>query len=315
MKLSAAGTTVSKTRYASRLRKDIMMNKYVYMMALPVIAFYLIFHYVPMGGLMIAFQDFNAFKGMFASPWVGLKHFNDFLTSPYAFRVIKNTLLINVYQILFGFPAPIVLALLINEIRSHAFKRSIQTVSYMPHFISLVVICGMLVDFTASNGVINDIIALFGGERANLLMQKDLYRPIYILSGIWQEVGWGSIIYLATLSSVDPHLYEAASIDGAGRFKKLLHVTIPSLIPTIVILLIMRLGHIMSEGFEKVILIYNPLTYETADVISSYVYRRGLQEANYSFGAAVGLFNSTINFIILVAANALSRKFAKQSLW
>ncbi|CAG7600872.1 putative multiple-sugar transport system permease YteP [Paenibacillus solanacearum] len=315
MKLSAAGTTVSKTRYTSRLRKDIMMNKYVYMMALPVIAFYLIFHYVPMGGLMIAFQDFNAFKGMFASPWVGLKHFNDFLTSPYAFRVIKNTLLINVYQILFGFPAPILLALLINEIRSHAFKRSIQTVSYMPHFISLVVICGMLVDFTASNGVINDIIALFGGERANLLMQKDLYRPIYILSGIWQEVGWGSIIYLATLSSVDPHLYEAASIDGAGRFKKLLHVTIPSLIPTIVILLIMRLGHIMSEGFEKVILIYNPLTYETADVISSYVYRRGLQEANYSFGAAVGLFNSTINFIILVAANALSRKFAKQSLW
>ncbi|CAG7614544.1 ABC transporter permease [Paenibacillus allorhizosphaerae] len=315
MKLAAARATANKASYASRLRKDLRMNKYVYMMAFPVIAFYIIFHYVPMGGVIIAFQDFNAFKGMFGSPWVGLKHFNDFLTSPYAFRVIKNTLLINVYQILFGFPAPILLALLINEIRSHSFKRSIQTVSYMPHFISLVVICGMLVDFTASTGVINDIIHLFGGERSNLLMQKDLYRLLYISSGIWQEVGWGSIIYLATLSAVDPSLYEAASIDGAGRFNKLLHITVPSLIPTIVILLIMRLGHIMSEGFEKVILLYNPLTYETADVISSYVYRRGLQEANYSFGAAVGLFNSSINFIILVAANSISRKFAKESLW
>ncbi|MBD2869010.1 ABC transporter permease [Paenibacillus arenilitoris] len=299
----------------SRLRKDIVMNKYVYLMALPVIAYFLIFHYAPIGGLVIAFQNFSAFKGIGGSDWVGLQHFQDFLTSPYAFRVIRNTLMINVYQIIFGFPAPILLALLLNEIRVQLFKRAIQTISYMPHFISLVVICGMLVDFTQSEGVINDIIVFFGGERANLLMDTDLFRTIFVSSGIWQEVGWGSIIYLAALSTLDPHLYEASSIDGAGRFRQLVHITFPALVPTILILLIMRMGHIMSEGFEKIILLYNPLTYETADVISSYVYRRGIQEANYSFGAAVGLFNSSINFIILLAVNYLSRKYAKESLW
>jgi putative aldouronate transport system permease protein len=284
-------------------------------MAVPIILFYVVFHYLPMAGVVIAFQKFNAFKGILGSEWVGLQHFQDFLTSPYAYRVIRNTLLINVYQLLFGFPAPIVLALLINEISNSAFKKTIQSVSYMPHFISLVVICGMLTDFSSSAGVINDIIQAFGGERTNLLMDKELFRTIFVSSGIWQEVGWGSIIYLATLSAVDPSLHEAASIDGAGRFQRMLHVTIPALIPTITILLILRLGHIMSEGFEKVILLYNPLTYETADVISSYVYRRGLQEANYSFGAAVGLFNSTINFITLILANYLSRRFVKESLW
>ncbi|UQZ82442.1 putative multiple-sugar transport system permease YteP [Paenibacillus konkukensis] len=304
----------SKT-FASRLRKDLIMNKYVYIMACPIIVFYILFHYVPMAGLVIAFQDFNAFKGILGSHWVGLKHINEFLTSPYAFRVIKNTFLLNVYQILFGFPAPILLALLLNEIRSHIFKRTVQTVSYMPHFISLVVVCGMLVDFTASSGVINDLVHALGGERTNLLMQKEWFRTIFISSGIWQEVGWGSIIYLAALSSVDPSLYEAAEMDGASRLRKAMHITLPALVPTITILLIMRLGHIMSEGFEKIILLYNPLTYETADVIASYVYRRGLQEANYSFGAAVGLFNSSINFIILLAANYVSRRFVKESLW
>ncbi|TVY11221.1 ABC transporter permease [Paenibacillus cremeus] len=299
----------------SRFRRDLIMNKYVYIMACPIIVFYLLFHYVPMAGLVIAFQDFNAFKGIMGSNWVGLKHINDFITSPYAFRVIKNTFLINVYQIVFGFPAPILLALLLNEIRSHVFKRTIQTISYMPHFISLVVICGMLVDFTASSGVINDLVHALGGERTNLLMQKEWFRTIFVSSGIWQEVGWGSIIYLATLSSVDPSLYEAAEMDGAGRLRKVMHITLPALVPTITILLIMRLGHIMSEGFEKIILLYNPLTYDTADVISSYVYRRGLQEANYSFGAAVGLFNSCINFVILLIANYTSRKVVKESLW
>ncbi|TLS48688.1 sugar ABC transporter permease [Paenibacillus antri] len=284
-------------------------------MALPVIAYYVIFHYVPIGGLVIAFQNFNAFKGIFGSEWVGWMHYTDFWNSPYAFRVVRNTLLINIYQILFAFPAPILLALLLNEVRGRMFTRTIQTVSYMPHFISLVVICGIIVDFSQSEGVINDIIAFFGGERSNLLMQSDLFRTIFVSSGIWQEMGWGSIIYLAALSTVDPHLYEASSIDGAGRWRQLLHITIPALIPTITILLIMRVGHIMSEGFEKIILLYNPLTYETADVISSYVYRRGIQEANYSFGAAVGLFNSTINFIILIAVNNFSRKYLKESLW
>ncbi|WP_238392713.1 ABC transporter permease [Paenibacillus antri] len=315
MELAKRQSTATRNSFLGRLRKDVFTNKYVYLMALPVIAYYVIFHYVPIGGLVIAFQNFNAFKGIFGSEWVGWMHYTDFWNSPYAFRVVRNTLLINIYQILFAFPAPILLALLLNEVRGRMFTRTIQTVSYMPHFISLVVICGIIVDFSQSEGVINDIIAFFGGERSNLLMQSDLFRTIFVSSGIWQEMGWGSIIYLAALSTVDPHLYEASSIDGAGRWRQLLHITIPALIPTITILLIMRVGHIMSEGFEKIILLYNPLTYETADVISSYVYRRGIQEANYSFGAAVGLFNSTINFIILIAVNNFSRKYLKESLW
>lgn len=285
------------------------------MMAVPIILYYVIFHYIPMGGLVIAFQDFKPFKGILESQWVGMKHFMDFLNSAYAWRVIRNTLMLNFYEILFGFPAPIILALLLNEIGNKKFKKTIQTVSYMPHFISLVVICGMLVDFTLTNGLINDIIVFWGGERSNLLMNKDLFRTIFISSGIWQGIGWGSIIYLATLSSIDPSLYEASSIDGAGRFKQVLHITLPSLVPTISILLIMRLGHMMSQGFEKVILLYNPLTYETADVVSSYVYRRGLQEANYSFGSAVGLFNSLANCGMLLFANYMSKKTVKESLW
>ncbi|MDF2962986.1 MAG: carbohydrate transporter rane protein 1, family [Paenibacillus sp.] len=315
MELARKTPAIKKKAFFSNLRKDLSMNKYVYIMACPIVVFYIVFHYVPMAGTVIAFQNFNAFKGILGSEWVGLSNFHDFLTSPYAFRVIKNTLLINLYQIAFGFPAPIVLALLINEIRDGLFKRVIQSVSYMPHFISLVVICGMIADFTSSTGVINDLIHAFGGERTNLLMQKEMFRTIFVSSGIWQQVGWGSIIYLAALSTVDPSLYEAASMDGAGRWKKAIHVTFPAMVPTIIILLIMRLGHLMSDGFEKVILLYNPLTYETADVVASYVYRRGLQEANYSLGAAVGLFNSVINCATLILANNLSRKFTKESLW
>ncbi|MDF2675520.1 MAG: sugar transporter permease, partial [Clostridiales bacterium] len=268
-----------------RIKRDFIRNKYVYLMALPIIAYYIIFHYIPMGGVVIAFQNYTPKKGFLHSDWVGLKHFVSFLTSYQSLRVIKNTLTINIYEILFGFPAPILLALLLNEITSMKYKRVIQTVSYLPHFISLVVICGIITDFSLTNGLFNDIIVFFGGERANLLMQKELFRTIFVSSGIWQGVGWGSIIYLSTLSGIDPNLYEAAAIDGAGRFKQLLHITLPALIPTITVLLIMRLGHIMSQGFEKIILLYNPLTYETADVISSYVYRRGLQESDYSFGA------------------------------
>lgn len=298
-----------------RIKRDFIRNKYVYLMALPIIAYYIIFHYIPMGGVVIAFQNYTPKKGFIHSDWVGLKHFVSFLTSYQAVRVIKNTLTINIYEILFGFPAPILLALLLNEITSMKYKRVIQTVSYLPHFISLVVICGIITDFSITNGLFNDIIVFFGGERSNLLMRKELFRTIFVSSGIWQGVGWGSIIYLSTLSGIDPNLYEAAAIDGAGRFKQLLHITLPALIPTITVLLIMRLGHIMSQGFEKIILLYNPLTYETADVISSYVYRRGLQESDYSFGAAVGLFNSIINVAVLIMSNYLSRRITKESLW
>jgi putative aldouronate transport system permease protein len=284
-------------------------------MALPVIAYYVIFHYVPIYGLAIAFKDFAPRTGIIQSPWVGLEHFRSFFQSYYALRVIRNTILINIYQLAFGFPAPIFLALLLNELRSNTYKRYIQTITYLPHFVSLVVVCGFIKDFTASDGVINDIIAFFGGPTSNLLGRPELFRTIYVSSGIWQEVGWGSIIYLAALSAIDPGLYESATIDGAGRIRQIWHITLPGIAPTIVILLILRIGRMMSVGFEKIILLYSPITYETADVISSFIYRRGLVGFEYSYATAVGLFNSLINFLMLVGANWLSRKYSETSLW
>jgi len=304
-----------KTGFINKLSKDIKINKYIYIMFFPVLLFYIIFHYIPMGGIVVAFMDYKPFKGILGSDWIGLGNFIDFLSGPYAWRTIRNTLLINTYQILFAFPAPIILALLLNEIRAVRYKKVVQTITYMPHFISLVVICGMITDFSTQDGLFNQIIVMFGGKASSLLTRSELFRPIFVASDIWQEVGWGSIIYLATLSGVDTSLYEAAVIDGAGRLKQAVHITLPALIPTITTLLIMRMGRIMSLGFGKVILLYNPLTYETADVVSSFVYRRGLVEQNYGLGAAVGLFNSIINIATLVIANKLSKKITDESLW
>ena len=239
----------------------------------------------------------------------------DFLTGPYAWRLIRNTLMINILQIIFAFPVPIIVALLINEINCKGYKKAVQTISYMPHFISLVVMCGLLVNFCRSDGIFNDFLSLFGFERRNLLAEANLFRPIYVLSGIWQEAGWGSIIYLATLSTVDVGLYEAATIDGANRFQRMLHVSFPGLLPIIIVQLIMRVGNILTTGFEKVFLLYSPLTYDTADIISTYIYRQGLELSNYSYGTAVGLFNSVVNLIILVMANYISRMVTEESLW
>lgn len=268
-----------------------------------------------MYGAMIAFKDFSPGKGILGSSWVGLKHFNTFFRSVYFFRIIKNTLLINILNLAFGFPAPIILALLLNELKNAIFKRLVQTISYLPHFISVMVICGMIIDFTASKGIINDLIELFGGERGALLLRPELFRTIYVSTNIWQEVGWGSIIYLAALSGIDYQLYEAATIDGAGRFRQLMHITLPGIAPIIIILLILRIGQMMNVGFEKIILLYNPNTYETADVISSFVYRKGLMEFNYSYSTAVGLFNSIINFTLLLSTNWFSRSVSETSLW
>ncbi len=304
-----------KSNLIQAIKKDFKKNKWLILMALPVVAWYILFHYVPMYGVIIAFKEFSPVKGILGSNWVGLRHFQDFFSSIYAWRVIRNTLLINFYQLVFGFPAPIILALLLNEIRSKHFKKMVQTVTYLPHFVSTVVICGMIIDFFARNGLINDIIAAFGGSRTIFLLQPEWFRTIYVSTGIWQGVGWGSIIYLAALAGIDTELYEAVTIDGAGRWKQFLHITLPGIAPTIVILLIMNIGRMMSEGYEKVILLYNPNTYETADLISSFVYRRGLVDANYSFSAAVGLFNSLVNLILLAIANYISRKVNETSLW
>lgn len=301
--------------FAVRLKKDFIRYRYIYLMLLPVVIYYAVFCYGPMSKIVIAFQNFKPALGISGSKWVGMKYFIDFFTGPYAWRLIRNTLLLNILQIILAFPVPVILALLINEIQCRPYKKLVQTVSYMPHFISLVVMCSLLLTFSRSDGIFNDFLALFGVERSNLMANAKLFRPMYVLSGIWQEAGWGSIIYLATLSTIDPGLYEAATIDGASRFQRMLYVSFPGLVPIIIVQLIMRVGNILTMGFEKVFLLYNPLTYDTADIISTYIYRQGLELTNYSYGTAVGLFNSAVNLLILVLANRLSRKATGESLW
>ncbi|MEY9093809.1 ABC transporter permease [Paenibacillus sp. RC84] len=305
----------AKKQARTGLLLDIRKNKLLYVMLLPVLLYYAVFHYAPMYGAIIAFKDFSPRLGIWGSEWVGFAHFESFFSGAYFWRTIKNTILISLNELVFGFPAPIILALLLNEVRNSVFKRTVQTVTYMPYFISLVVICGIIKDFTASSGVINDIIAFFGGERLTLLLEPEWFRTIYVSSGIWQHIGWGTIIYLAALTGIDQEQYEAAKMDGAGRWKQMLNVTLPGLMPTIIILLILELGRMMNVGFEKIILLYNPSTFDTADVVSSYVYRVGLQEFNYSFSSAVGLFNSAVNFTLLLGSNWISRKLNSTSLW
>lgn len=296
-------------------KKDFAKNKMVYLMALAGLSYYILFKYVPMYGVVIAFKNYVPSRGIMDSAWVGFIHFESFFSSYYFWRIVRNTFMINVYELLFAFPAPIILALLLNELKQVLFKRLVQTITYLPHFISTVVICGMIVDFTTKEGLINIILGWFGFEGTNLLLKPELFRTIFVGSGIWQGIGWGSIIYLAALSAIDPQLYDAARIDGANRWRQIWHITLPGMMPTIVILLILQIGSMMNVGFEKIILLYNPMTYETADVISSFVYRKGILEANYSYSTAVGLFNSVINFLLLIAANRLSRKFNETSLW
>ena len=228
---------------------------------------------------------------------------------------MTNTVLLSGLNILWGFPAPIILALLLNEVRNQVFKKTVQTITYLPHFISLVVACGIIIDFTKQNGLINDIIAFFGGERILFLQSPEWFRPVYIISGIWQEIGWGSIIYLSAIAGISQELYEAAKIDGANRWQETWHITLPGIMETIVILLILRVGKLMSLGYEKVLLLYNETTYLTADIISTYVYRRGIQNAEYSFASAVDLFNSVINMALLLIVNAISKRVQGSSLF
>lgn len=301
--------------WRNTLKKDWMRNRSLYLLMLPPILFYVLFHYKPMYGVLIAFKDYAPRLGVWKSPWVGFKHFSRFFNGIYFKRVVRNTLLINLYNLIFGFPAPIILALLLNEIRCRRFKNMVQTITYMPHFISLIIITGMLKDFCASNGLFNDVVAFFGGSRASLLQNPRLYRTIYVGSGIWSGIGWGSIIYLAALAGVDSQLYEAAAIDGAGKWKQMIHVTLPSIAPTIITMFILRVGHLMSMGYEKTLLLYNDATYEVADVIATYSYRMGLGDQQWSYAAAIGLFNSVINIILLLITNRLSKKLSETSLW
>lgn len=289
--------------------------RHLYWMLLIPVAYYLLFHYAPMYGVTIAFKKFNARQGILGSPWVGLKHFNKFMGDPYFWQVVGNTLAINLMDIVLGFPAPIILALLLNEVRSSRFKRAVQTISYLPHFLSTMVVCGMLTNFMARDGLVNDIIALFGGERTALLSKPELFRWIYVFSGIWQGVGWGAIIYLAALSGVNVELYEVAELDGANRWQQIWNITLPCIAGTISIQLILRCGSLLGSNTDKILLLYNSYTMPVADQIGTYVYRRGLLENSTSYSTAVGLFNSVIGMLMLITVNFLSRRISETSLF
>lgn len=307
--------TNKNEKFLPKLKYELKKNRMIYIMLTPVILFYIIFHYWPMYGVVIAWKNYMPHLGILNSPWIGWVNFEAFFNSYYFGRLFRNTFTLNILELIFGFPAPIILALLLNEIRVGAFKRTVQTISYLPHFISNIVIAGMLIDFLSYDGLINTLLSAFGFEETGWLLKASAFRTIYIASDIWKTIGWGSIVYLAALSNVDVELYNAAIVDGANRFQRLLHITIPGILPTIVIMLILRLGNMSSIGPEKIILLYNPLTYETADVISTFVYRRGILQQDYSFSTAVGLFNSVINVFFLITANTISRHVTETSLW
>ena len=302
-----------------KITRDFSHNKYKYLMILPVLVYLALFCYKPMYGIQIAFKNFKVTRGIERSPWVGMYWFEQFFNDPYFWRLLRNTFLISGLQIVFGFPAPIVLALMLNEVRNNRFKRTVQTITYMPYFISLVVLCSLVKIYTQQNGLVSEIVEFFGGTRQNWLQDPKYYRLIYIVSDIWQSIGWNSIIYLAALSAIDMEQYEAARIDGANRFQQMLHVTLPGILPTIVILFILRMGSILNVGYEKTLLLYQPTTYEVADLFSTYTYRISLGatagQPQYSLSTAVSLFNTIVNVGFLLLTNFLSRRTTDSSLF
>ena len=305
-----------KRSFWVRLGRNMRQHPLLYLMIAPVILYFLLYHYYPMYGLSISFFDYVPTKGITGSKFVGLKHFREFLEDPYFFRTMRNTLVINLQLLLFGFPIPILFAILLNELRSARLRRVTQTVTYMPHCISTVVICGMMLDFCAENGFITTAICrLTGMKPVNLFSRASMFQPLYVAMCVWQEFGWDSIIYYAALTGIAQELYEAAEIDGANRWNRIIHISLPGISQTVVILLIMRIGNMMTLGWDKILLLYNPMTYETSDVISTYVYRLGLTNFQYSFATAVGFFNSVINFVLLILANTVSNRLSNTGLW
>lgn len=289
---------------------------FMHALVLPTVIYFFIFAYIPMYGIIVAFKDFSFAKGIWASKWVGFEHFIVFFKSMYFTRSVKNTILISVYSILWGMPFPIIFALLLNEVKNQKFKKAVQTVSYFPHFVSTVIIVGLMVSFLSPvDGVVNIIRTRYGFEAINFIQSTRWFRSLYIGSGIWQGFGWSSIIYLAALSGISSELYEAAYVDGATRWQQTIHISIPGILPTFIILFILSVGGIMSVGSTKIILMYTPATYDVADVISSYIYRKSLLGGEFSFGAAVGLFNTIINFMLVFIANKISKKVSDISLW
>lgn len=298
------------------LKKKFIKDLPLWMFVLPGMIITFIFSYIPLYGVQIAFRNFNPKLGFWDSPWVGLQHFERFFDSPYFFTTISNTFSLSLYSLIAGFPIPIILALLLNSFRHKRYRKLIQTVTYAPNFISTVVMCGMLLLFLSpSVGILNNVIKLFGGEAINFMGQKSMWRHIYVWSGVWQGMGWSSVIYFAALSAVSPELHEAARVDGATKFQIIRYIDFPSILPTATILLILSCGSILSVGFEKVFLLQNDLNLSVSQVISTYVYKVGLIDNNISYSSAIGLFNSAINAILLIAVNKISKKLSGISLW
>ena len=297
------------------VRKHLLRDRYLLLLFLPPLLFYLTFHYGPMFGVIIAFKKFNAVKGILGSEWVGMHYFERLVSDPFFWRAVRNTVLLNIYSLIWSFPAPIILALALNEVRNGRFKRVTQTVIYLPHFISTVVVCGIIVNVLASDGIVNAVLSAFGGETIPFMVEPRWFRPMYISSGMWQNAGWGSIIFMAALAGINPELYEAAIVDGASRWEQMRHVSIPGIRPAVLIVLILGMGDIMEVGFEKAFLLQSGSTYDTSDVISTYVYRVGLVGADFSYATAVNLFQSAIGLLFVWTANYLSRRLSETSLW
>lgn len=298
-----------------KLGRSLKNDKYLYLMFLPPLLYYLIFCYLPIYGVTLAFKDFNINKGIWGSPYVGLKYINQFIYDPYFWQVVGNTIVLSLLNLVWGFPVPIILALLLNEVRVKFFKKTVQTVSYLPHFISTVVVCGMLTSFLSTDGIVNTITGFFGAQPVAFLSEAKYFRSIYVISEIWQTAGWSSIIYLGALSSIDVQQYEAAIIDGANRWQQMVHVTIPGLLPQICILFILNTGKIMEVAYQKVLLLLTGNNMAVGDVISTYVYRRGILGADFSYSTGVGLFQSLLGMLFLILTNYIMRRVSETSLW
>lgn len=299
--------------------KQIKAHKFYYLLIAPGVIYFFIFHYLPMFGIIVAFKDVSPFEGISGiihNSWVGFKHFERFFSSIYFWNVLGNTLIISFYKLLFGFPAPIILALMINEVRLRWFKKSVQTISYLPHFISAVVVTGMIQQLLTTNGgLVNELIKWLGGEAQNFLGSTSHFRSVLVASDVWQGMGWGSILYLAAMTGIDPQLYEAAKIDGAGKRRQIWHITLPGIVPVIVILLIYNIGGLLNAGFEQILLLYSPAVYQVADIIDTYVYREGLTGMQYSYSAAVGLFKNVLALLLILGANYTARIFNQNGIW
>ena len=305
----------TRTRMA-KITEHLRREWQIYIMLAPTIIWFIIFLYKPMIGLQIAFKDYSIFRGIADSPWVGLEHFQTLFGNDQFLRAVKNTIAISALSLCFGFPMPIILALMFNEITHHVFKRTAQTIVYLPHFVSTVIIAGIVITaFSPSAGIVNTLLSWFGFDTIYFLIKPEWFRPIFIGSGIWQEAGFSSIVFLAAIAGVSPSLYESAVVDGASRWQMMWKITLPSILPTIIIMLIIRIGNLLEVSFELIILLYQPSTYETGDVINTLIYRQGLQGAQYDMAAAAGLFNAVVAFVLVMTANTISKRYSRTSLW